>query len=695
MRIEERQEENEYLKLVLEEIQVGISQMDEMWHVKKKEIFAAHKYVVDNYHEMDSMEIFSNNKTIANDTDNLEQRMKRKEKLLRMQDRPYFGRIDFIFDGDEEDEAEAYYIGIGDFTSDHLRNTLVYDWRAPISNMYYDYEIGPAQYEAPMGEMSGEIIKKRQYKIKNGQLEYILDNEMRIDDEILQQELSHDADHRMKNIVATIQKEQNAIVRDEMAKVMIVQGIAGSGKTSIALHRIAYLFYKKKNELNASNVLIISPNPIFSDYISNVLPELGEENIGQVSVGQLIKEELKEMTESESKFDQIEFLLKHEADKSQRKMNIDYKGSEAFFEKLQQFIGEFVTHYVHFTELSTKEVNCARERVEELITKRYQNQPILKRLDRVIDYLAEQYELAQKEKLPSATRLQLRLQLMKMFVSTDLLEIYQAFLKQCNEEKAAPCPLIFNKDYLYYEDIFPIIYLKYALIGYEGNTHVKHLVIDEMQDYSPIEFVILKKIFNCNMTILGDIYQVLEQKETSVLEVLEKVFEEGKVIKLNHTYRSTYEIAMFAKSIIHQQGIIPFERHGEVPQVIEAKSREEMIETIVRDLKHMKAYSTVAVICKNLEETTEIYEALKPHIELTMIAADSRNFPSGIVIMPSYIAKGLEFDAVLIPNVSDQWYNTAVDQQVLYIACTRALHLLHLYHYDKRTEFIVHLPVTI
>lgn len=675
-------DEKEYLQLVQDEINDTIGQIDELAKTKQKEIFEAHKYVVQNHTDMDAMEIFSNNKIIANDIDNLEKRTAIKSRLERMRDNTYFGRIDFLFEGDSSEDVEAYYIGLGDFTSDKFKETLVYDWRAPISSMYYDYEIGPASYQAPIGEMCGEITKKKQYKVKNGQLMYVLDNEIRIADEILQKELSHNADNRMKNIVATIQKEQNAIVRNDKARIMIVQGIAGSGKTSIALHRIAYLIYQSRHELNSNNILIISPNPIFSDYISNVLPELGEENIRQYSIQELIADELKEIVKVESKFEQIEFLLSKEMEGSNRKRNIDYKQSEEFFYLLQQFIEEFPEQLIAFKDITLEEICFSKEEIKHHFCTRFTGRPLLTRAEDIANYLAESKEGYQGLKITKPMRKQIKVKLMGMFKETELVSIYERFIHWCNEVRNLPFILEMNKECLAYEDVFPMIYLKYALSGYTGEHKIKHLVIDEMQDYTRVEFEILKRLFNCKMTILGDIYQVLEPKETNVLDTLKEVFEEAELIRMNRTYRSTFEIATFGKKIINQTEMIPFERHGEVPQLKGSTSYSKMLEEMLVDLKKLdlNQYTTVAIICKTLSEAKQVYDDLSPYIEVTLLTTSSTVFTSGIIITTSYLAKGLEFDVVFIPSVNEKNYYTPIDKQVLYVSCTRALHLLHIYY---------------
>ncbi len=691
MHTKEFLQEVHYLEEVENKLTGELKRLDLEIEARQRHIKETHQYIIDNRHEMDSMEIFSTNKALTNESIQLEQYALKQERLKKMQESPYFGRIDFRYEEDQEGEEEAYYIGMGDFTVQGEHAALIYDWRAPISSLYYDYEVGPATYEAPIGVLKGELLKKKQYKIRKGQLEYVLDNHMKIDDEILQKVLSHAADSKMKNIVATIQKEQNAIVRNEEAPVMVVQGIAGSGKTSIALHRIAYLLYKSREELRSSNILILSPNPVFSDYISSVLPELGEENITEMGLEELVAQELIEGIQVEGRCEQLEFLLKKGVQATQRKRNIDFKESVDFLILLKKFIEGLPEKNFRPENLSWDGFSCEKEELQMLYYEKYKSNPLFKRLQYIADYIADKKESDTNKTITSKIRKELENRLKYYMKETKLLVLYSHFIAWCNQTQLKEPFLMLNKGKLHYEDAFPLIYLKYALYGHTSFPQIKHLVIDEMQDYSFIQFEVLKTLFNCRMTILGDMYQVLEPKEPHVLDHLTHVFRNPLIIKLNRTYRSTFEIATFAKNIIGQQDMIAFERHGEEPSVVKSNSYEEMLEQMVSDLEKLdqQKYASVAILCKTAAEAEKMYKELKDKLTVTLFTAKSTAFQTGIVITTSYLAKGLEFDVVCIPNVNEEYYQSTVDKQVLYISSTRALHLLRLYYYKRLTPLLI------
>ncbi|WMJ89965.1 UvrD-helicase domain-containing protein [Anaerocolumna sp. MB42-C2] len=282
-----------YLAKVQKAIHEKLDEIEVSMDKNKQLVINQKKYLWGNIYEMDLQEIASNREDISRDIDDQNSMFKTKRLLEKLLDNTYFGRIDFVYEGESDENAEKIYIGLGGFSPKSSIGQLVYDWRAPISSLYYDYEKGPASYEAPAGDIAGKIILKRQFKIRKGIMEYAFDGSIKIDDDILQRELSQNGSVKMRNIVSTIQREQNLIVRDKDTKIMVVQGVAGSGKTSIALHRIAYLLYKNRKNINSSNIIIISPNAVFSDYISNILPELGEENICEMKFDELAHKELK------------------------------------------------------------------------------------------------------------------------------------------------------------------------------------------------------------------------------------------------------------------------------------------------------------------------------------------------------------------------------------------------------------------
>lgn len=340
-------EELEHLHDIQEIIAERLTEVEESMEKSKDDILQQKKYLWENIYEFDPVEIASNRVSILEEHSSYEMRASRRRLLLKQQENPYFGRIDFVYDGD--DEPEILYIGLGGLQKKTGDGNIIYDWRAPISSMYYDFDIGKAYYDAPVGRLDGEIVQKRQLKIRKGILEYALQSNFKIDDDILQRELSGNGSTKMRNIVATIQKEQNAIVRDQISNVMVVQGVAGSGKTSIALHRIAFLLYQNKKDLKSSEVLIISPNTIFSDYISNVLPELGEQNIIEVSFDEIAEHEMKGITKYETKYKQMEYVINCKDDEDTRLKSIRFKSGSVFLDELKVYVKEIEKTLFNFS----------------------------------------------------------------------------------------------------------------------------------------------------------------------------------------------------------------------------------------------------------------------------------------------------------------------------------------------------------
>ena len=273
----------EYLGYVLECLERRLTEVGKTLEAGAKEIEDMHDYYWENYNEMDQYgyEEFDNRQALLQQVNANEEQRQLRRRFQKMLDSPFFGRVDFTYEGD--DAPEEFYIGIGNFAERAGSSPLVYDWRAPVSGLFYDYDKGPAEYEAPSGVFRGDIVSKWQYKIRRGRMIYEFESDIKIDDEILKAELGSSGEIQLKNIIRTIQKEQNAIIRNTRDRIMVIQGTAGSGKTSVALHRIAYLLYHDRKNLRSSNILILSPNSVFADYISHILPELGEEDIREMS----------------------------------------------------------------------------------------------------------------------------------------------------------------------------------------------------------------------------------------------------------------------------------------------------------------------------------------------------------------------------------------------------------------------------
>lgn len=660
---------------------------------------------------------------------------KLKDKYERMIESPYFGRIDFTEAC--ETESQKYYIGLSNLINDDY-DFLVYDWRAPISSMFYDYEIGQASYECPEGIISGEITKKRQYKIKNGKIEYMFDSNVNIDDDILQEILGKNSDEKMKTIVTTIQREQNQVIRNEKYKNLIVQGAAGSGKTSIALHRIAYLLYKHKDKITSANIMIFSPNNIFNDYISNVLPQLGEDNICQTTFKDYMYKELGDEFKKESPTEMMEYILNNNGKITykDRIENIEFKTSLEFTNILKQYLNYLETDDRCFEDIIVRgKLIISSKELQTLFSNDYSNLPIKKRLEKIksrIIFLIEPYEKAwideifkklqasgdyiEKEEMMEKSTFIVRKHLKEVYskisrmTELDLIDTYknlfknlEIFLDKANieyDKKFIDNIKTYTMDNLsvrslYYEDQVILLYLKGALGGIPNTSQIKYVIIDEAQDYTPLQYEIFYKLFkSANMTILGDINQSINPfmnvgDYNNIPNVLEN---DTCIINLSKTYRSTMEITRFSRQLLTKaidDGYV--ERHGDEPKVIGFAEKNYMDKKLIEDIKayKQKNYKSIGIITKTARETREVYEFLKENnIDVEAITKDDDEYVNGVLVIPSYLSKGLEFDVVIIYDASDERYNSEDERLLLYTCCTRALHVLNIYYLGKITSLL-------
>ena len=724
-----KEEEIEYLKNILEELKKESENIKQITEQEKEFIKATQTYMHDKVYDMDPQEIRANRQILENMVDSAYNLLAKNKRLEKMINSPYFGRISFLFDDKKSAEGIKrgspvdgngnfqIYIGVHSFII-NLKN-LIYDWRSPIASMFYDFETGSAQYEAPKGTMTGEINLKRQYKINSGQMEYMFESDIKIDDEILQEQLSKSSSDKMKNIVATIQKEQNAIIRDEKSDVLIIQGVAGSGKTSIALHRVAYLLYLLKDKIYSENMMIISPNKVFSDYISNVLPELGEEQILQMTFDDIAEHELDEYCEYQNFYSQLSELLEN-CDPALTK-RIKFKSTSEFLDKMNEYI-DYVeqTHFVPESfeyiqeENGSYEMGRVFEVSEHYLRGRftaYKRFPALKRLDMILeeitDKLMDFYNIGQTK----IKKIQLRNKIYSMFRdSKDIMKLYGDMYKYIKAESMyMPKKVKINRTiktqkgdkvqkverYLIsYDDIAPLLYLKSMIFGVDSFLYVKHLLVDEMQDYSPVHYAFFNRLFVCKKTILGDVNQLVnpfgggasQQKISAIYETMPKT----KVTNMTllKSYRSTAEIANFAKKIIPNDKLQIIERHGDEPQLIKCENAEHEAEKIIALTKEnsKKGFKSIGIICKTEKQAEHLYDTLKSN-EVTLLTAKSEKFDNRLVVTTAYLAKGLEFDCVILPDADKQNYKNEIDRQMLYIGVTRALHSLVLLYIDEITVF--------
>ncbi len=655
-----------------------------------------------------------------------------KDKFFKIAQSPYFARIDFREEGSEE---KPYYIGTFNLI-DEKYSILVYDWRAPVSGMFYDYDVGPASYLCPKGTVSGALTRKRQYKIADGKLVYMFDSSLKIDDEMLRQILGRSADSKMKAIVTSIQREQNRAIRNEGFQNLIVQGPAGSGKTSVALHRAAYLLYKHRDTVTEKNILILSPNAVFNDYISEVLPELGEENLLSATFEVFMLGTLRTDLKKERFCDMMEYLY---AGKSRpyyeaRSNNMRFKSSEEFLVHIKAYAEYAQAEGVRFADLKFKDMLVlSAEEQKRLFQEDYAFLPLQRRLMKLsarIEYLLKPLEAARKKEVSEAlkekTNILDRQEL--IFKSTaivksefkevresaerltafDLLKLYRAFFdrlaENADESRRADMEAVraftfeaLDAKKLYYEDQIALFYLQSAWGGVTKTAAVRFLIVDEAQDYTPLQLEILRLLFgHASLTLLGDPSQTIHpymRAGAYTNERLADIFPESSTLRLqlSKSYRSTLEITRFTRRILGEplpEGAI--ERHGEEPVTLRFTDEAELRKHIVSDVHAFAdaGFSSIGILTRTKREADDVYAALRRKLPLKAVFSGDEEYVRGAVVMPVYLSKGLEFDAVIVYNASKENY-TPDERLYLYTACTRALHALRVYYVGEASELLI------
>ena len=678
------QQEKKYLQQVIGIINDTIQNTDTS--VKEHvETLQEYKDYIWSNKDIDPHEIRSMRESILNHFALGESVIDKRRRLGKILDIPYFGRIDF----EEKKNGSSVlpiYIGIHTFYDSQNKTNLIYDWRAPISGMFYDYELGKAVYTSPTGEINGDISLKRQYRIRKGKMEYMIESSLTVHDEILQKELSSNADDKMKNIVTTIQREQNQIIRNEEAHVLIIQGVAGSGKTSIALHRIAYLLYTLKGNISSKDILIISPNKVFGDYISNVLPELGEESVPETSMEQILSGVLENKYKYQNFFEQVtELLEKTSSDFIER---IKYKSSFEFISQLDKFILYMENNYFKAAEVKlTRHITIPAEYIEEQF-RRFNRYPMRQRSEAMTDYILEMMKVQYYFTITTSEKNLLKKEIKKMFAGNNDLQIYKEFFVWIGK------PELFKlrkNRMLEYADLAPLAYLHMALDGNITSPGVKHLLIDEMQDYSPIQNKVIQKLYPCRKTILGDASQSVNPYGSSTADMIRKAFTIGEIMKLCKSYRSTFEITDFSQKIQTNHELEPIIRHGEPPAILRFEDIKQEILGIFSIISSFKksGYTSLGIVCKTETQARELSENLRVHTgDIHFLSNQSSAFMKGIIVTSSHMAKGLEFDEVIVPYVNAKNYNSAIDKSMLYVAVTRAMHRLTLTYNGRPSEFI-------
>ncbi|KXL52154.1 helicase IV [Anaerotignum neopropionicum] len=685
------------------------------------------------------------------------------DKLLTAQKKPYFARVDYKQEG--EGKFQQFYIGKMTLYDAATNNQRIIDWRSPFASIYYDGRLGKVSYEAVAGTIKGVLSLKRQYTIENAKLENIMDVDITATDTFLQASLGENKDNRLKDIVATIQSEQNAIIRADINTPLVVQGVAGSGKTTIALHRIAYLIYTYEETFFPENFMILAPNRLFLNYISEVLPELGADKVIQTTftdfIFSLIGNKYKLINPDEKLISIINQDV--DLDNNEQKYLIEtsaFKGSIGFKNIIDRYIQHVEESFVPDEDFVLEgHIILDRKEINNIFLNNYNWLPLYKRIEQVKKHLANKLKndkSAILEKIentydnriesirvsvPEGEERRLKIvalinqrdetllkvkkssgTLVKKYISKfpqkDVFDYYREFLSSdfilqnhgdtqiekglmhylCNYTKQ-----LLDKKQLEVEDLSILAYMKYRILGFDKEIDIKYVVIDEAQDFSHFQFYVLKEIFKTQQfTILGDLSQGIHSYRSinNWDYVLHNIFDANKsqYLKLEQSYRTTIEIMDLANEVIkkisNEELILakPVVRHGEKPIIQQFDSKIEIIDSVEKKVQGLlgEGYQSVALIGKTPRECKEIFKELEKRkkIKTKLLEGKEDQYDHNIVVVPSYLAKGLEFDAVIIINIDDCYKEEELDLKLLYVAMTRALHKLYVFSGKDKISFL-------
>lgn len=586
------------------------------------------------------------------------------ERYKMMLSKPYFGRIDFKNEWGEL----PYYFGIETLIDNN--EVIINDWRSPIANLYYEGVFGKASYDSPRGEVDGEITLKRQYKFENGNLVYFADTGMNISDELLIDILGKNDDVVMKNIVNTIQKEQNKAIRCIDDNDLLVIGVAGSGKTSIALHRIAYLVYKDSVKYDANKVCFITPNEVFFRYVDNVLPELGEKNVVNLTLNEIariiLKIELyKNKLRVENKIDFLEKVIT-----GKKTFNFDF-----VFNKLIAFLDEkMISLFNNKLGLKIGGLAFRKEIFRELYFNKFKKRDYYTRRKFIKEYLLDR--IKNERKITKNMIDMISTFVNKLLPEINIFEIYKEFLDSIGYEEA-----IFNRNVIGYEHIYFLCYIKIFFKNCKLFDKYNHLLIDEYQDLNIIEREVIQNIFSCNKTFVGDFNQKL------FLQDYDNVINDFKIVELNNSYRSTIEIFDFLQNVIKSKGVNGVNRHGEEVTFKLFENEENENKYLRKIIKEYNGKS-MAVVCKSKKMANKLYLSLSDLDNVSFLDIKGKEVKRGVVVSGVSLIKGLEFDKVIVYEANFKNYNEMIDKNYFYIACSRAINKLEILSSNNFTKFI-------
>lgn len=669
---------------------------------------------------------------------------KQLDTIERLKKKPYFARVDFK--ESNEKKPETIYIGLGSF-ADRDDHFLIYDWRAPISSIYYDGKLGEVSYNSPEGEITVDMTKKRQFMIKDGKIESMFDTNESIGDQMLLEVLSEKSSTQMKSIVTTIQQEQNKIIRNTSADLLFVQGAAGSGKTSAILQRIAYLLYRYRGNLTSSDVIMFSPNQLFNDYIKNVLPEMGEQNMVQMTYWQFVSRRLPGM--------EVESLFKQFEDQNSDTNISAFKDSVNFFNLVTRYAKHLNKRGMIFKNVyfrDKKKPYFDKEKIKDIYYSFNENYKLANRIDATREELIKMLN----RKIAPEVKKNWVMQAIEGLSRDELNELYdrpdQEFSSEKEEEKFLGRKIVvkalkpvsnkinhnqfinmraqylsflravpkmtdlskwniseedwqkhieevkenFKKHHIYMNDVSAYLYLYDLITGRRTDYEMRYAFIDEIQDYTPFQLAYLKYNFpRAKFTMLGDLNQAIFTKDESrsLLKQISGLFDPKKtdVVQLTKSYRSTKEITDFTKQILRQgEKIEAFNRRGPKPALWGRSTEQEAIEALVKILdKNNENQRTTAVITKDLASAKQVAEQLKQKGEkATLIATANQRLVPGTLVVPSYLAKGLEFDAVGMWDASKENYHKVDETQLVYTITSRAMYELDIIYIGEKSPLL-------
>ena len=748
--------EQQHLDHVIDEIKQAKEKAEEKIHTARHDIKGINKQIDDIHLNtttysgmMDTAMSFRAQQQMLDERQNSWQHAAdRLSTLKRLEKKPYFARIDFQEKGAEK--PETVYIGLASF-SDQPDHFLVYDWRAPISSIYYEGKLGKVSYETPVGTQEVNMTLKRQFQIDDGTIVTIFDTDEQVGDQMLLEALGTHSSTKMKSIVTTIQRTQNEIIRDTKDDLLFVQGAAGSGKTAAVLQRVAWLLYRYRGNLSSSQVVLFSPNQLFNDYIDQVLPELGEHNMVQMTYYQFANRRVPrlhvetlaqrfdssqdpttkkavQLTTSLAYFKATGRYAKHLGKANMRFRNLMFRGKVFISkEKIKEIYYSFNNNYNLGNRLDgTKEAlikylnhrvsvemrskwaeeavqNLSKEQIDDLMD----NQPReFADENQQFKFLARQIVMKALTPVKRAIDHNLWLNINAQFIhllraTPKLIDLdkfgistteWEAYVEKTKDD--------LRQGNISANGITIYLYLYDLMTGKKGQRDIRYVFIDEVQDYDAYQLAYLKFRFpNARFTLLGDLNQAIftHENSRSLLRQLGTMFdpEKTKVVQLTKSYRSTKQITDFTKHFLtNGEAIEAFDRNSDLPTVIETDSYSTGVDSVVETLKkYQQEHDAVAIIGKTLNDCEKLYDELKRrNVKTTLIRTENQRLVDGVIIVPSFLAKGLEFDAVIAWNVNEQEYPDDSERQLLYTIASRAMHALTMISVGKVTPLLKGVP---